>query len=429
MNPSAGRPGAGHEVDHDRFVAENLRRNYIGNFVHGMLGMTGFRLVNAPTFLPAYLFLVSGSNAIVGLGLALQLIGGIISPLVVGNRIEHRERIMPVAVFMGVLGRLAVLGIALSGFIFGGVPLIGSLLLFIFLFGLFMGAQRVVFFMLIAKVIPIRVRGRLQAWRNATGGLIAAALAYFAGRYFVGDNWLGNGYATTFLVAFVLTSLGLWVLARTIREPVLPTRREETPLFQRLKEMPALVREQPSFGWFLVLQMTATGARMATPFFIIYVGQQMQLDGFTLGLLSLAFLGADTLANLLWGYLGDRTGFRLVLVLAVVLWLIALAALMSSTALLPIALGFCGLGAAQSGYQMGTQTIVLEFGNRDDMPMRIAAATTAESVTATIGPLAGGLIADQFGFRAVFWIAAILLMIAIILLLAVVKEPRVSASH
>lgn len=43
------------EAEYDRFVWANLRRNYIGHYLHGMLGMTGFRLVNAPTFLPAYL--------------------------------------------------------------------------------------------------------------------------------------------------------------------------------------------------------------------------------------------------------------------------------------------------------------------------------------------------------------------------------------
>jgi hypothetical protein len=37
-----------------------------------------------------------------------------------------------------------------------------------------------------AKVIPISRRGRLQAWRNATGGAIAAVLPIFAGRYFIG---------------------------------------------------------------------------------------------------------------------------------------------------------------------------------------------------------------------------------------------------
>ena len=49
------------------------------------------------------------------------------------------------------------------------------------MFGLFMGAQRVVFSLLMAKVIPISRRGRLQAWRNFTGSAIAAVLAYFAG--------------------------------------------------------------------------------------------------------------------------------------------------------------------------------------------------------------------------------------------------------
>ena len=50
------------EAAYEKFVWDNLKRNYLGNYLHGMLGMTGFRLVNAPTFLPAYLFAVSGSN-------------------------------------------------------------------------------------------------------------------------------------------------------------------------------------------------------------------------------------------------------------------------------------------------------------------------------------------------------------------------------
>ena len=52
---------AAREAAYEKFVWDNLKRNYLGNYLHGMLGMTGFRLVNAPTFLPAYLFAVSGS--------------------------------------------------------------------------------------------------------------------------------------------------------------------------------------------------------------------------------------------------------------------------------------------------------------------------------------------------------------------------------
>ena len=96
------------EAEYEKFVWDNLRRNYLGNYLHGMLGMTGFRLVNAPTFLPAYLHMISGSNSIVGLGLALQQLGGIISPIFAGTQIEHRKKVMPAALWMGGLGRLAI---------------------------------------------------------------------------------------------------------------------------------------------------------------------------------------------------------------------------------------------------------------------------------------------------------------------------------
>src|SRR4051794_27977503 len=160
-----------------------------------MLGMTGFRLVNAPTFLPAYLHAISGSNAIVGLGLALQQVGGVISPIFGATRIEHRTKVMPAALWMGGLARTAIVGIALAGWFipndlvrFAGTevrPRVAAILFFMLMFGIFMGAQRVVFSLLMAKVIPISRRGRLQAWRNATGGAIAPGLGFVAGQEFL----------------------------------------------------------------------------------------------------------------------------------------------------------------------------------------------------------------------------------------------------
>jgi hypothetical protein len=99
---AAGEPDlAVREAQYEKFVWDNLRRNYLGNYLHGMLGMTGFRLVNAPTFLPAYLHMISGSNGIVGLGLALQQVGGVISPIFGASRIEHRTKVLPAALWMG----------------------------------------------------------------------------------------------------------------------------------------------------------------------------------------------------------------------------------------------------------------------------------------------------------------------------------------
>jgi MFS family permease len=297
------------------------------------------------------------------------------------------------------------------------------------LFGIFMGAQRVVFSLLVAKVIPISRRGRLQAWRNMTGSAIAAVLSYFAGKYFIGHNLFGNGYSTTFVFAFILTSMGLWAMQFLVREPEPPTTRPQTGFRERFRDVPKLIGQDRSYAFFLLVQMLATSARIATPFYILYVTQKLHLTdvkemGATLGLMSTAFMLGDTISNIAWGSLGDRTGFRLVLLLSLITWVAATVLLMNVTASLLIAAAFFGLGAAQAGYMMAAQTMILEFGGRDELPMRIAISATAESITATLGPLVGGGLADLLGYDTVFGISLGFLAAGLLVLLALVKEPR-----
>ena len=83
-----------------------------------------------------------------------------------------------------------------------------------------------------------------------------------------------------------------------------------------------------------------------------------------------------------------------------------------------------GLGAAQSGFQMSSQTMVLEFGARQDMPMRLGLSQTAQGFMNTIGPLIGGLIAITVGYRPLFVLSMVFEAIALGLLLWVVDEPR-----
>lgn len=412
------------EAAYEKFVWDNLKRNYIGNYLHGMLGMTGFRLVNAPTFLPAYLFAVSGSNTIVGLALALQQVGGIISPIFGATKVEHRTKVMPAAMWMGGLGRLAILGMGVAGWFLSGQPLVWALLFFILMFGIFMGAQRVVFNVLMSKVIPISRRGRLQAWRNATGGLIAAILAWVAGKYFVDANLFGNGYGTTFIFAFLLTSAGLWALQLLLKEPEPPTVRAQGRFRDRLRDFPALIAQDKAYAFFLVVQMLATSARIATPFYILYVGRVIGADGATVGLLSFAFLGADTVSNLVWGYLGDKTGFRLVLIVSILGWMAATLMLLNLHDVTSIFAAFALLGASLSGYMMAANTMILEFGARDDLPMRIAVSATAESITATAGPLVGGIVAEIYGYDVVFMASLGFLVAAFVILVAAVRDPR-----
>ncbi len=412
------------EAAYEKFVWDNLKRNYLGNYLHGMLGMTGFRLVNAPTFLPAYLHMISGSSSVVGLGLALQTIGGVLTPIFGATHIEHRPKVMPLAMWAGGAGRLAILGMGLAGWFLKGHALVIGLIAMMFTFGVFMGIQRVIFSFLMAKVIPMNRRGRLQAWRNVSGGLIAAGMAYLAGKYLIEPDLFGHGYGLTFIAAFVLTSLGISAVAILLREPEPPVLRQKSRLRDRVTDFPALLRSDPDYARFLIVQMLATSSRIATPFYIIYVGQRTQLSGSQIGLLTVAFLLADTLSNLVWGYMGDKAGYRRVALIAFILWIGATAVLMTLHAMPFIFLAFAGLGAGGSAYMMAANTMVLEFGSREEMPMRLALSATAENIAAAASPLVGGVLADMLGFQMVFGLSIGFLAAAFILMLIAVKDPR-----
>ena len=420
----AGLKDSERESAFEDFVRRNLRRNYAGHFLHGMLGMTGFRLVNAPTFVPAYLLVLSGSPIAVGFGLALQQLGGAISAIFGAAQIEHRKHVLPVSMFLGTMMRLQILGLALSGWFLHGRTLLVTVMMFLFLLGLFQGPQGVAFQFLLAKMIPISWRGRLQGWRNMAGGLIAALLSYFAGKYLVGTNIWGNGYGTTFLVAFVLTSLGLTAFALLVREPEPPTLRPKVHIFDRVREFPAMLASNPAFFYFMIARTFAIASRVAAPFYIIYASRTVSLSGATIGVLSFAYLIADTVANIVWGHLADRSGFRSTFIAALVFWIGATLLLMAAPSLPLIFLAFFGLGAANSGYQMSAQNIVFEFGGREDMAMRLALSNTAESIMAALGPLAGGLIAAGFGYHAVFWVSIVFEAVALAMLVLFVEEPR-----
>jgi MFS family permease len=297
-------------------------------------------------------------------------------------------------------------------------------LTFLFLLGLFSGPQGVAFQFLLAKMIPIERRGQLQGWRNLTGGIIAASLSYFAGKYLVGHNVFGNGYGTTFALAFILTSLGLTFFSFLVREPEPPTVRQRTAMRDRMRELVPMLKSNPGFMYFMLARTFAIASRVAQPFYIIYVGKKIGFSGDVVGMLSLAFLGADTVMSVGWGYLADRYGFRSNFIIALIFWIASTILLMSVSSPLWLFIAFFGLGAGNSGYQMSAQNIVFEFGHRDDMAMRLAFSNTAESVMSALGPLLGGVIAASFGYFTVFWVAVACEAIALVLLITLVEEPR-----
>lgn len=424
-NPRAPGPADREQAEqaYQAEIRKNLRRNYVAHLLHGLLGQTGFRLINAPTMLPAYVLLLSGSELAVGVTRSLQFFGMFLSPLLGASLIEHRKRVLPIGLWIGGTMRLQVLGIALAGLLLAPGPAVIAIAAFLFLFGFLLGMQGVIFNFLLSKVIPVAQRGRLLGLRNALAGATAAVVAYFGGQYLLNSNALGNGYAATFLFAFGLTSLGLCMLL-FVREPVPPEVRPPTQLRERLRDLPALLRADRAFTRYFLSRALATMGRMAAPFYIVQARDTIGLSGTSVAVLTAAFVGANSVANLGWGVMADRTGFRRVFVMALGIWIVSVCGLMLAQTLTEFVLAFIGIGAGMGGFQMAAQNMVLEFGRREDLPLRIAVANTAQEGVGAIGPILGAVVAISLGLNVLYWIAIGCQLAAISMVLLWVDEPR-----
>lgn len=404
-------------------IERDLPRNYTAHFFHGMLGMTGFRLVFAPTFVPAYLFTLTHSAIIVGAGSSLLYLGTVLSPIAGAARLERRTLVRPSAMASGGLMCFQILLLALSGWLLRGTAQVAVALMLIFTIGFFTGAQRVAFQTLFGKVIPLDRRGRLQGWRNVVGGGLAAIVSFAAGRTLVGGEGGDHGYSTVFFLSFVLTSLGLSALL-LIREPATPARNIAATFGERMRSMPAMLRADPNYRTFLTIQSLTMASRLAAPFYILYAGSTYGLDGKTVGLLSFGFLGADMITNAVWGHLGDRHGFRAPLIFSLVLSIAATVLLLSTDSFAWLFVAFVGFGGAASGYLMSALLIVLEFGPREELAMRLAISTTVEGALATISPLIGGALMVLAGFAAVFGLSIAFAALALGVAIMRFKDPR-----
>ena len=429
------RPAAPTRSSEDAERAAHLTRNTLVQLAHGLFGQTGFRLVAAPTFLPAYLFLLSGSDFVVGLARSLQGVGTVVTPLIGASLIGHRKRFLGVTLASSCLMRMQILGLAVSGFLFGAVHdgadggndtavlAVAGIILFLALMGFFQGISQVTMNALRAKVIPINRRGIVSGARHFLAGLSSAAVSYAAGAYLIDANVLGNGYASVFLLAFGITAIGLFALALT-REPTATSLRPRATTMETLRAVGPILREQPAFRRFFYAHALGSCGRMALPFYVLFAGTRMELTGATLGLLTTVWMLTSSTTNLVWGYMADRRGYKIVMVATLACWTASHVQLLFVEDLTGMIVFFVLMGTASGGFNQSGQNMVLEFGRLEDIPIRLAASGSAVNLVAVVGPFVGGLVVAATGYVSLFVTTIALQVIALATIIIAVPEPR-----
>ncbi len=279
---------------------------------------------------------------------------------------------------------------------------------------------------MIAKIIPVRARGRffgMAFFGGSALGLAAAASAtVILARYPFPHN---------FAICFAFTAVSMiisWFFLMATREPPRHDPRSPITARQYWRNLMILLREDTNYRRYLWSRVGWAFGSMGTGFIAVYAARRFALPDQAAGTFTTILVASQMVANLILGELADRRGHKLTLELSVVAIFVAmmLAFIGPGPLWLYVSFGFLGIGLA--GNSLSSLSITMEFSKPESRPTYIGLANTTAGVAATIAPLVAGWIAGWAGYRVLFAISLMACGATFIFMKRGVREPRYTAS-
>jgi predicted MFS family arabinose efflux permease len=276
---------------------------------------------------------------------------------------------------------------------------------------------------IIGRAVPVTLRGRFFALSN-----LAAAGGGFAGSFLTAHVLAAIEAPASFGVCFLCASACMAVsyLALTlVREPAATAASPPVALATYLMRIPSLLRRDANLRWFLLSRAFALVGVMGGGFYTVYALRAWEAPAAEAGVFTALLLAGQIAGNVTLGWVADRMGHRLVIVAGVAATVGANALALVAPSLGAFGAVFLLTGVQGAAISISNLSVLLEFAPvPEERPTYVGLGTTLMAPMALGAPLAGGLLADAFGFAAVFAIAAAAGTIALVVLLSLVRDPR-----
>jgi MFS family permease len=409
----------------EQFIRKHLRYNISVNLLDGGFFGAAIGFASFGTILPLFVASMTNSATLIGLVPAIHSAGWLFPQLFTANYTSRLRRYKRTVLLATIHERVPFLGFALVALL---LPRIGSqaglIITFFFLTwqGLGGGFTANPWTSMISKIIPSEARGTFFGTQAAVANLFISFSAIGAG-YLLNLFDSPTDFMICFLAAILFFTISWFALALT---------REPADHEKVIDEHPApfwhgagrILKRDRNFNWFLSARMLSQFATMGFSFYIVYALRRFQMDTITAGYLTATLTIAQMIANASMGWLGDRVGHRLMLIIgagaatfsSLIAWFAP-----SLAWFFPV---FVLTGFANVSIWTNGMTMTVDFSGENERPFYIGLAQTLTAPVTILAPLIGGWIADTQGFVRTFAWSAMLSVAMLLILIFLVKEPR-----
>lgn len=390
------------------------------------LFLIGLAFASPSTVLPAFAAALGAPNVVIGAIPAVMTAGWFLPSLFVAGYTETLPRKLPFVLRYTVWERVPFAALALAAFFVAATRpglaialLLAMLLIITGVGGMLMPAWMDV----IGRTIPTTLRGRFFATTNliaSVGGLAGSFLTAAILRSIPAPH----GFGVCFLIATVFVGLSYIALAVT-REPVATSPPAARSLRSYLRSIPGLLRRHRNFTWFLVARACGAVGGVTGAFYTVYALKALVAPAWQVGLFTALLFAGQIIGNLTFGWLSDRAGHRVVIIIGTVSITAANVLTLVAGSLEAFGFVFVLAGISGAAVNVSVQNVLLEFAPTvGERPTYIGVGNTAMAPVMFAAPLLAGVIADRQGFVPVFSLGALFGAVAVLLLVTRVREPR-----
>jgi MFS family permease len=409
----------------EQFVRRHLRHNVTVNLLDGGFFGLAIGFVSFSTILPLFVASMTNSATLIGLVPAIHATGWLLPQLFTASHTAQLRRYKRTVMLMTIHERVPFLGLALVALLLPKIGVqAGLVLTFLCLIwqGLGGGFTANAWTSLISKIIPSDSRGTFFGTQAAVANLFISAAAISAG-YLL--NWFEatRGFLYCFLVACVFFTVSWFFLLQT-REPADNDKVIEAnppPFWHGAAQ---ILKRDRNFDWFLASRILSQFATMGFSFYIVYALRRFHMQEVTAGYLTATLTIAQMVANAGMGWLGDRVGHRLMLIIGAACAMLSSVLAWFAPSLVWFFPIFVLTGFSNVSIWTNGMTMTVDFSGEQERPFYIGLAQTLTAPATIVAPLIGGWLADTQGFLLTFGLSSVISVVVISILIFFVREPR-----
>ncbi len=408
----------------ESWVILNYRHNFIVNILDVTFFFLGYAFISTSTILPLFVSHLSDNKLWIGLLGMISATGFYLPQLFTANWVQRSPIKRDIVVKVGFFTERTPVFLFPAAAITALYSPALALAFFFFLFAWHnfgAGSTAVAWQDMVAKVFPTDRRGFFMGL-GSFGGTATGILGALAAARLLDTFTFPYGYAICFALAGFCIFIS-WLFLRMTREKSSEKPKRRTSQKEYFRQLPSILKADRNFRWFLLCQLILSLGGMAWGFLAVFAVDRWGLSDGHVGTFNTALLIGQSIGNLLFGLLGDRKGYWIVIVSGSLVAVITLILPLFVTNPVWFYLVF-----ALRGFSLGagfvTLLIVMEFCEPAIRPTYIGISSTTLGFAGIFSPMIGGILAQKAGYQLLFILAAIMTTLGLLLFALLVKEPR-----